>query len=249
MSVLSRVVFVLLLLVVPARADIDCDGTNDLISSVLSLDTFLNNTVFTIMAWVKSTGSTFGADDSCWTHGPFVMDSNEVLALGRNGTSGTGQACAFLETSPARQVNVAMTAGWHHLAATYSAGTLTLYIDGVSAGSQSGGGALDLVDGTLHLCGQADGTSPDRITEVKIYDVVVPLVEIERAGKSRLRRVERTAPTAHWPLQECPHMASGHGVSFPDRSGNNRHLTGNDGGNGGLTCRGSERLSRPWGVQ
>ena len=177
------------------------------------------------------------------------MDSNEVIAIGRNGTSGTGQGCVFIEAGGSQQVNIAMSAGWHHLAATYSGGTLTLYIDGVSVGSQSGGGNVDAMNGTLHLCGQADGTSPDRITEVKTYDVVVPTAEIARAASSRLRLVDRTVPTAHWPLTDCPHGAAGQGVSFRDRSGNNRHLSGDAGGNTtGLTCRGSERLSRAWGV-
>ena len=131
-----------------------------------------------------------------------------------------------------------------------SGGTLSLWLNGVNVASGGSGPIEDLTFPVL-LCNTVDLTHglPDRITDVFYWNSALSDASLETLGKSRVHLLSQTPPTAAWPLDTCPEGASGHTVSFPDRSGNNRPLTGNDGGTGtGLICRGSTYVSRPWGV-
>ena len=106
----------------------------------------------------------------------------------------------------------------------------------------------DELTGKTLRYGNAGGLpSPDRLTELKTYNVAVADDEVRRLGGSRLRTVGRTTPTGYWTLEDCPEGTAGLGP-FRDLTGNNRPLTGSDGGSG-LTCVGSEFVSRPWGIQ
>ena len=86
------------------------------------------------------------------------------------------------------------------------------------------------------------------MAHLQTYNVDVGAAYIEQLARSRLVGPGALAPTASWPLDDCGDGASGNGVTFRDRSGNNRHATGDNGGNDtGLTCRASEFLRRkPW---
>ena len=80
----------LILLVGSPRADVQCDGIDDLLTQALSLDNFIFADTWTITAYFNSTGSTFGGSN-CWNGGPFLVDTNAFLAIGRG--TGTGDAC------------------------------------------------------------------------------------------------------------------------------------------------------------
>ena len=231
------------------HADVQCDGEDDRLNSVLTLANFINPTAFTLTAWVLSTGSTFTGDD-CWGDGPMLMDANEVVGLGRSGTTGTGNACVFLDDGASQLVTSPLSAGWHHLAGRLSGGTLALFVDGVSVGTPVAAGAVSSLTATLHLCGQVDGTSPDRMTEVLVFATGLPPAEIEQMALGRLRRPTRTPADAYWPLEDCGDGTSGHTVVFRDVSGWDQPLTGHHGGNAaGLDCLANGHLSRPWGIQ
>src|SRR5262245_31564256 len=237
-----------LLLVRPATADVQCDGVDDVLSTGLAVSTFVNASAFTLTAWIKSTGSTV-ASSNCYDGAPVLADTGGYVALGR-GVSGATGACGYVWDGGAKQVTAAMSSGWHHIAVRSSGGTLELFVDGVSAQSDSTGGIQDMT-GALALCNSNSGTvSPDRLTDVRLYNSALSSAEIETMGKSRRRRPGPTLPTALWPLDQCSDGSSGNGVGFVDRSGNGRTATGNQGGNAsGLTCYASEYLTRTWGVQ
>lgn len=223
----------------PVQAGIECDGFDDLITSVTAMSTFATASAWTVTGYVKSTGSTFDSDQ-CWGGGPFLMDVNGNLAVGRAGLTGTGHACGYNSGGGTDNVTSVTTAGWQHIAVRLSAGALELFVNGVSVSSVGTGNNADLT-GTLQLCGGVEGTSPDRIDDVKIYNVAVPNDEIATLGRSRTRYIGRTTPTGYWPLNDCTDGTSVDAATLRDRSGFNRNITGDNGANNtGLTCRASE---------
>ena len=238
----------LALLVGSPHADVYCDGVDDLLTQAQTLDTFINATTFTVVAWVASPGSVF-ATTNCWSSGPFLMDTSEYLAIGRTGTADTGNVCVYAYDGADKLLTWPIWAGGFHMAARLSGGTLTLFVGGYNVTSRTMG-AIGDVSAALQLCGGPDGHSPDRIIDVVVYDTALSDETIAAMGASRLHYTPRGSPTAYWPLDDCADGGRGDTVSFKDRSGNNRHLTGNRGGNGdGLLCRATDLLSRPMEIQ
>ena len=235
---------------VGVRADVDCDGADDALTQALAASTFMSTTAFTYMLWVKSTGSD-SAGSECYDGGGYLGDDNgDIGMLGRTETTGE-IACAYMwDTTPTRQVLYgAMAPGWHHMALRLSAGTLAVFVDGVSL-STVGLTTLAVLSAPLQVCRAAGVSTPDRLTDIKVYNVAVSDDEIARQARNKLRTYDRTAPTAYWPLDDCANGAAGHGVTFRDRAGAGRDLTGDDGANdSGVTCRAAEWVSRPMGVQ
>ena len=233
-----------------ARANVDCDGANDVLTQALASSSFLSATAFTMTLWVKSTGSDY-AGSECYEGGGYLGDeSSDMGMLGRTETNGQ-IACAYMwdSTITRHQLYGAFAPGWRHIALRLGAGTMALFVDGVSM-STVGFGTLETLTLPLQACRAAGVTTPDRLTEIKVYNVAVSDDEIARGARSKLRTYDRTTPTAYWPLEDCPNGASGNGVTFRDRAGAQRDLTGSHGGNtAGLTCRGSEWVSRSMGVQ
>ena len=236
----------LALLVHSSRADVDCDGLDDLIGAGLTLGTVLTPSAFTVAVWVRSTGSTF-PDSGCLGGGTWLGDTEGYLAVGRRAPDGA--ACAYLWDGAHQTLAAAMGAGWHHMAVRLSGGTYSLWVDGVNAHSVATG-AIEDVGYPWSFCGAGGAYSPDRLTDLRLFPSALPDAELETLGKSRLRLPPRTAPSGYWPLTDCPDGASGGGVGFTDRSGFGRTITGNTGANTtGLTCRASEWLSQPMPIQ
>jgi hypothetical protein len=70
---------------------------------------------------------------------------------------------------------------WTHLATTYDGTTLRLYVNGVEAGSQAGGGAIQVSTGRLRVGGNAVWGEwlAGRIDEVRIYNRALSPAEIQ----------------------------------------------------------------------
>ena len=233
----------------PAQADIDCDGVDDTLTTVDIMSSFLSTTAWTISLYVKSTGSDYAG--VAWYEGSaYLADAGtNLMLIGRGNTD--GELFFVHVEGSVSDLEVALTPGWHHVAVRQSAGTLAVFRDGVSVTSTS---ISDLSSGnlgaTLEMCGSSGLHSEDRFTEVKIYNVAVSDDELGRLGRNKLRGYDRTTPTGYWPLTDCANGASANGVALQDRSGAARDFSGDDGGNDtGVTCRASEWVSRPMGVQ
>ena len=56
----------LAILATSPRADVQCDGADDLLTTALSFGTFLAADTFTVTAYFLSTGSTFPGGTQCW---------------------------------------------------------------------------------------------------------------------------------------------------------------------------------------
>lgn len=247
---MTRLLLLLLLLLSPrvVSADVTYVDTGDILASTASQGSFITVGAFTLMGYVKSTSSDFGGT-GCWEGGQLIASNNFAnFAIQRAGTNGEG-LCAWQmmdDTTGPETAKAPMVPGWHHFAVRRSGLTLEIFLDGVTAGTASiTGGGWPLTTDTL-LVGRA--LLGDRLTEIKTYNVALSTEEILRQARNRLRVYENTPPTAHWTLEQCGEGSTANGVVFRDLSGNNRTVTGNSGGSG-LTCVGSEFVSRPWGIQ
>jgi hypothetical protein len=239
---------VLVLAVASVRADIDCDHVDDALTTGVAAGSFVTASAGTIMYWIK-VQSTAAEAFTCWPGENMTGDTGGYLALGRQNNA---NFCGYVYDGESRFTEAPSPVGWSHLAVKFASGVLSLYVNGVLSSSISSIGTISDLSNPIRLCvGAGDpGWSGDRASEVKYYNVPVPDAEIETQGKSRLRTAGRTPPTAYWPLQDCADGTSGNGVTFADRSGQGRPATGNAGANTtGLTCRASEHLSHPWGIQ
>jgi hypothetical protein len=225
-----------------AFADVDVDGVDDAITSTATCSNLTTASAFTLAGWIKVT-NTPTIDPDCPFAGTIVRDGGRLNSLGR--LNGSNYCTALWDGSVFKQVTSASSAGWHHLAMTLTGGTLTLYVDGVSAGSTASGNQTCTSDTIFMGTGLAD-----RLAGVLTYDVGLSAGEIANLAGSRTYGPVRTQPTADWRLTQCADGASGDAVSFKDRSGNGRDGTGSDGANNtGLTCRGSEYLKYKAGAQ
>ena len=261
----TRFLVVLLLLsLLPwlARADVLCDGVDDDANSGLSLLTFGSAATVTFVAVVRPTGAAASGGTECYfgesilviyQNGGFSGD----IGVFRNGNlGGLDRLCGFNYDGTTTVVLPATyTANTlYHLALVHGGGTLTFYVNGVSVGSSSSGNTFGTA-GTVRLCAglaRVDNTSYQvlngRVLEAKVYPVALTAGQIAAEAKSGVHNVITTTPSGLWLLNTCPMGATGDGFSFRDTSGNQRPLTGDDGGNAtGLTCQGSS-LSYQWGV-
>ena len=243
--ILRCVIFALLfcLLGRPLQAGVSCGGIDDYLETGLALSTFVTASTFTAMTWIKVQGTT-GEDGECYNRAPLLSDAGGFLALGQTTTN---LLCGSIWDGSAKTLTAAPSAPWSHLALRLSGGSLELFVNGVTAGSL-GATSIEDVSGFLYGCNPLSGSmSPDRLEDASFYQSAVPTAEIATIGQSRIAGMGRTAPAARWPFDGCPHGTAGNGVVFPDRSGNNRPMTGALGAIG-LTCTGAEYVSRRWGI-
>lgn len=227
-----------------ARADIDCDQVDDLLTTGVAASNFVSASAFTITAWMKIQSTAVSAG-SCWGGSNMTGDADSYVMLGRNDNF---LFCGYANDGASHYVESASAVGWSHVAVRLSGGTLTLYVNGVATSTTTSGNVANLST-SIRACGGCCAFSGDRVSEIAYYNVAVPAEEIEYIGKSRVRGVGRTAPRAYWQFDACAHGASANTVAFPDKTGNGRTITGDDGANNlGLTCRGAEFVSRRWGI-
>ena len=225
----------------PAQADIDCDGVDDLLTTGLLLSAFVTDSTFSVTTWVK-VQSTPATGTNCYEGSVLTGEAYGVLSLGRRAPT---TFCVEAYDASSRHLSGTASPGWHHLAVTAGGGLLTFYVDGIVS-ETDGLTALSDLTAPVTLCGIPSGFTADRLADVRYCPTALPAAEILLMAASRQRGIGRTPASAAWPLDDCAHGSSGDGISFKDRSGNNRHATGT---NGGGTCRGSEYLMRTGWVQ
>lgn len=232
----------------PAWADIDCDGVDDLVNTGVAASNFYAATTGTIMGVLKASGAGTVSGSGCWASESILNNFVGSLALGQKVSTTT--FCLYNEGSALDLFSPSTYTlnQWYHIAARYTGGTTTLWVDGVQVASGSAGSNPDLT-GTLTMCGlEGNNWSNAVITELRTYTSAIDPQILANLGKSRRRLAAGPVPTAYWPLDECADGAACNGVSFKDRSGNGRHGTGDDGGNNsGLVGKGSASVSRIWG--
>lgn len=224
-----------------AWADLLCDGVDDTAVTAVQASDMLSGSAGTLMAWIKPTGSPSGTE--CW-NGQIITGPNESEAL-LGMQSGT-LACGFTyDGVTSNWAEAASTSGqWMHLAMTYSGGTLRLYKNGLEVDTATTG-TINYGSTPARLCtGAYSSPYQGRLGPVRYYNVALSANELASIGGSRLLRVGTTAAQGTWPLDTCSEGTSGDAVTFPDRSGNNRPFTGDNGANTtGLTCGASEYLA------
>lgn len=135
---------------------------------------------YTISAWLR-----IGAPQTRATVAA-LEDANGAIVLGIDG------ARVFAETRSGGQTVTVTQAGegvtteeWHHVALTIGAGKLTLWIDGVEAGTQPT--TLGDVGGSLTVGGSANGASflTGDLDELQVANVARPAEWLQAAARSQ----------------------------------------------------------------
>ena len=136
---------------------------------------------FTVMAWVQSVGLP-------------ASTSYRVFSTGRPGGWGLGLANVDrlrFTTYGVSDFTSATTApfngNWHHIAASWSNGALTAYIDGNPVGMTTGGNTTTFIEeaGTDYSIGSTDPAADffnGRIDDLKIFDTAMSRAEIIAAA-------------------------------------------------------------------
>lgn len=227
------------------QADVNGDGIDDVLIPGLPLSQFVTADAFTVLAWTKVQGA-ITTSAPCYEGAPITGDAGEFLTLGRQDAT---QFCGYMWDGANRTVTAPSSPGWHHLALRKIAGgPLSLWVDGVQAGSIAAGSITTLTSNVIML--QLGFVSPDRITQVTYVPTALADTEIHFLAGVRQHFLWKTPPSAVWPLTECGEGASGNGKTFYDYSGQGRHALGDHGPNGtGLLCSAAEHIMLPPGVQ
>lgn len=239
-----------------AAAEMSCDGLDDAIATTLAASNFLTASTGTLMMWYKPVGVPTSETGDCYGGGAMLISDATGGYFGLNRNSNFGgvgdRLCAWHWDGNSDEVPVTYTVNtWVHLAWVHSGGTLCFYKDGALAGAcVASGDTLSLTQG-LSVCGGGGLAHPAQgvLAGVSLEPTALSASVIAAIAKSRLHRLHTTRPNGLWELNTCAVGSSGHGVTFADRSGNNRPLVGNHGAGAGLLCGGDSHLSYPWGVE
>jgi Concanavalin A-like lectin/glucanases superfamily len=240
----------LLLLAGSSQADLVCDGVDDVgATSGSSLGTFITSTAATLTAWVKTTGTPSGSPGAGCYQGYTVLGDNGGFATLGLLTSTT--LCGEVWDGASKTLTAGLSANtWYHLALRLTGGVLTLFVNGVSAGTVASSAITDLTS-ELYVCKTGRSLPlPHRIAELATWNTGLADGEIKNLATGGRQYGFRTVPTGYWPLTQCGDGAPGNAVVFRDASGNGRTILAEDGANNsGMTCRASEHLARAWGAQ
>jgi hypothetical protein len=253
--------FLLCVLLVPlsALADVSCDGVDDDFTTNLGLSTFLTDTTGTLVLTYMPTGTPAYAYSSC-PGGEFLVSDapgGPWLGIYRHGNydfAVEDRLCIYNWDGSNDFIPVAYSVGVRtHLVWVHSGGQLLFYKDGALVTSIPSGTTPD-VSHPLRVCGGAavvaDNGQPGqgRIIALQTYAVALSAAQIASAGTSAVQNVIPVPATGQWNFDDCTPGASANGVTFLDRSGNARPMTGSSGANGtGATCLGSS-IPYAWGV-
>lgn len=236
------------------RADVVCDGVDDRLLSSAATNQFVSTTEGTLMIVVKPSAASVETSTDCFTSEQLLGDIDGWLGLARGGNiaeSGLEEVCAYnYVASEQRVVASAPPNHWTHLTWHHSAGILSLYVDGVPSGQVATAATGDALNAGLTVCGVDNGAFPGIVALGSTYSTALSAAVIAAVGASGLHWLVPEAATGLWPLADCGDGQSGHGVTFRDESGADRHLIGNHQYNlTGLTCSASTFMAYPWGVE
>ena len=156
---------------------LEFDGVNDwvTVADAASLDL---TTGMSLEAWVYPT-----AAGTAWRT-VILKERPAGLAYAIYGNDDTGRPDAFAYTGSdfsARGTSALPLNTWSHVAATYSARTLRLYVGGVQVATRTAGTALRTSDNPLRIGGNAIWNEwfQGRIDEVRVYNRALTAAEIQ----------------------------------------------------------------------
>jgi hypothetical protein len=231
-----------------AWTDTVCDGIDDIMTSTAGSN-FITVSDGTVFMTVKHAGS----PDSGAVCGRDILlgqASNSIWELGAEGDVNSWVAknfdgssdCAFGTFSTA----------WTTLVWRHTGGNVELYINGALAQSTASGDATTLTH-NLTVCWNgttADAQAPITVAQVAFYNTGLSANQIAAYGNSFVRGLLPSGATAVWDFQGCAHGASVDATVFPDRTGNGRTITADNGANNtGMSCAGSTGMALMGGIQ
>jgi hypothetical protein len=241
---------VLLSLVVLAsgvQADVVGDEIDDLMTSVAG-SSLLTTSAGTIFVTTRH-GGTLDGTSACFRD-VIVGPASTVWGLGAEDSPDVWAAKNFDGTTDCA-VGTFSTA-WVTLTWRHGGGTLELFVNGTLAQSVASGNTTSLASNALMLW---DGTTanaqyPGPVAQVAFYNTALSDDQIAAYGNSFVRGLLPSGATAIWDFQDCTHGASVDGQVFPDRTGNGRTITADNGANNtGMTCIGSTGMVLMGGIQ
>jgi len=158
----------------------DFDGTDDVVTvtntNAIDLDVGLSNG-FTVTTWFNA-----DSDGENNTGEIFQKGTSTYCRTDNESGSSTDLECSIdLATTDA---NLNVTSGvtlntWHHLALVYDdASTITVYIDGINRGSDTGSGDLSSDANNLLIGGSASANFDGTIDDFKIYSAALTPAQI-----------------------------------------------------------------------
>lgn len=156
------------------------DGVDDNISLGSPTSIPSGNADRTYEAWIKQ--SSTATYRYIWGTGTNAV-TNDVFWFGI-WTDGNRPAVLTAGAGTLLEGSIWDTTVWHHLVATYSAGLLSLFVDGVADGTLTLPGGATNTNGTVTWLGKTQGASaaqhfPGTIGEVRIYSRVLTASEIK----------------------------------------------------------------------
>lgn len=155
---------------------------------------------------------------------PGLIQKDGPGSWGRYGlwiTGNTVDFCVFIDGGAQSCVlsTIELVPGtWTHVAGVYDGSTLTIYLDGVAAGSASLTGAVSVSDQPLYLGGDPSDALhlPGRLHEVQLWNVARSAPEI-LAGMDEVPTGSAPGLIGHWRMNE------GTGQVTADATGNGLH--------------------------
>jgi hypothetical protein len=215
-STILTALFILFLFQAQAQYNaLNFDGSNDFIDSG-NPAAFQSNSI-TIEAWIKANpASGYRAIvTKQWAYGLYLKDNILISHLYNVGDLSTG-------------VNVA-DGIWHHVALTLSAGTATVYLDGVAKASYSG---YSIVNQNSNVLIGEGGPGAGQyfngaIDEIRIWNVARTQAQIQASMNSAIS--SGTGLVAAYHFNQGTANGNNSGVTtLTDVSGNNNHGTLNN---------------------
>jgi len=126
---------------------------------------------FTISAWIKP--------DSVVGWRDVFMGGNGDIGLGFNAVNGGVMRVTKVNTVDATPSTLTLTlASWHHVAAVFSAGSLTYYLDGKEAGRSTFSQSFVSSAKRIGARGTSSGSFAGRIDQVRVFTKNLTAAEV-----------------------------------------------------------------------
>ncbi|NUQ82419.1 MAG: T9SS type A sorting domain-containing protein [Bacteroidetes bacterium] len=179
--------------------DVFNGGLQSLSTSTLTVELWVKPTAFNHTIFTKMNGGDYPSNNGIALE---ILSTSQVrLSVGRDGARTMVSVNAALSS-----VN------WNHIAVTYNSGTATLYLNGVSKGTASGGSTINspypILFGSFHSWGSYNLTG--EIDDIRVFNTVRTPAQIA----SDMTSSEPEGALAFWKFDE------GSGDTVADASGN-----------------------------
>ncbi len=146
------------------RNGLHFDGTNDYVNIDAVADEMANITSWTIESWIKADPSQSGNDHIIAVN--TASSGNPMLFRLDDGVLDFYDGSTSFEAGTDLRDDI-----WHHVAATYNNGTLTLYVDGLTQGTFTTGTITLASDNRWSLGQEFDGSTTSDFFKGAINDV------------------------------------------------------------------------------